>query len=75
MRGKPDEQRRHDARNKRRAAGVFRLEISDSKLRVPFVISLVVAYRLLDTGMDLRVDLGVNLGVESAVAFGSKPQQ
>jgi hypothetical protein len=41
------------------------------KLRVLFVISLVVAYRLLDTGMDL----GVDLGVESAVAFGSQPQQ
>jgi hypothetical protein len=37
------------------------------KLRVLFVIFLVVAYRLLDTGMDL--------GAESAVAFGSRPQQ
>jgi hypothetical protein len=44
---------------------------SGIKLRVLFVISLVVAYRLLDTGMDL----GVDLGVESAVAFGSQPQQ
>ena len=32
------------------------------KLMVPFVISAVVAYRLLDSSMDL--------GVESAVAFG-----
>jgi hypothetical protein len=36
------------------------------KLMVPFVISAVVAYRLLDIGMDL--------GVESAAAFGSRPQ-
>jgi len=40
---------------------------SGIKLRVPFVISLVVAYRLLYIGMDL--------GVESAIAFGSQPQQ
>jgi hypothetical protein len=40
---------------------------SGVKLRVLFVIFLVVAYRLLDTGMDL--------GAESAVAFGSRPQQ
>ena len=37
------------------------------KLMVPFVISAVVAYRLLDIGMDL--------GAESAVAFGSWPQR
>jgi hypothetical protein len=37
------------------------------KSMVPFVISAVVAYRLLDIGMDL--------GVESAAAFGSRPQQ
>jgi hypothetical protein len=36
------------------------------KSRVLFVIFAVVAYRLLDIGMDL--------GVESAVAFGSRPQ-
>ena len=40
------------------------------KLRVPFVIFLVVAYRLLEIG----VDLGMDLGVENAVAFGSRPQ-
>jgi hypothetical protein len=44
---------------------------SGIKLRVLFVISLVVAYRLLDTGMDL----GVDLDAESAVVFGSWPQQ
>jgi hypothetical protein len=33
------------------------------KLMLPFVISPVVAYRLLDVGMDL--------GAEGAVAFGS----
>jgi hypothetical protein len=37
------------------------------KLMVPFVISAVVAYRLLDIGMDL--------GVEGAAAFGLRPQQ
>jgi hypothetical protein len=37
------------------------------KLMVPFVISAVVAYRLLDIRMDL--------GVESAAAFGSWPQR
>jgi hypothetical protein len=37
------------------------------KLMVPFVLSVVVAYRLLDIGMDLRA--------EGAVAFGSWPQQ
>jgi hypothetical protein len=36
------------------------------KLMVPFVISAVVAYRLLDIGMDLSV--------ESAAAFGLRPQ-
>jgi len=36
------------------------------KSMVPFVISAVVAYRLLDIGMDL--------GVESAAAFGSRSQ-
>jgi hypothetical protein len=40
---------------------------SGIKSRVSFVISSVVAYRLLDIGMDL--------GVESAVAFGSRLQQ
>jgi hypothetical protein len=50
---------------------VFSSLKSGVKLRVPFVISLVVAYRLLDTGMDL----GVALGAESAVVFGSWPQQ
>jgi hypothetical protein len=40
---------------------------SSIKSLVLFVISAVVAYRLLDLGMDL--------GVESAVAFGSQPQQ
>jgi hypothetical protein len=35
--------------------------------RVPFVISLVVAYRLLE--------IGVDLDVENAVAFGSRPQK
>jgi hypothetical protein len=34
---------------------------------VLFVLSAVVAYRLLDIGMDLRA--------EGAVAFGSWPQQ
>ncbi len=37
------------------------------KSRVLFVIFLFVAYRLLDTGMDL--------GAESAVVFGSRPPQ
>ena len=41
------------------------------KVRVPFVIFLVVAYRLLEIG----VDLGMDLGVENAVAFGSRPQK
>jgi hypothetical protein len=39
---------------------------SGIKLMLPFVISAVVAYRLLEIGMDL--------GAESAVAFGSRPQ-
>jgi hypothetical protein len=39
---------------------------SGIKSRVSFVIFAVVAYRLLDIGMDL--------GVESDVAFGSRPQ-
>ena len=38
--------------------------------RVQFVIFLVVAYRLLEIG----VDLGMDLDVENAVAFGSRPQ-
>jgi hypothetical protein len=46
--------------------GVFSGVKSAIKLMVPFVISAVVAYRLLDIGMDL--------GVESAAAFGSRPQ-
>ena len=36
------------------------------KMRVPFVIFLVVAYRLLNNSVDL--------GAESAVAFASRPQ-
>jgi hypothetical protein len=40
---------------------------STIKSLVLFVISAVVAYRLLDIGTDL--------GVESAVAFVSQPQQ
>jgi hypothetical protein len=38
------------------------------KVRVQFVIFPVVAYRLLEIG----VDLGMDLGVENAVAFGSR---
>ena len=38
--------------------------------RVQFVIFLVVAYPLLEIG----VDLGMDLDVENAVAFGSRPQ-
>ena len=41
------------------------------KVRVPFVIFLVVAYRLLEIG----VDLGMDLGVENAVTFGSRSQK
>lgn len=41
------------------------------KVRVQFVIFLVVAYRLLEIG----VDLGMDLGVENAVAFGSRSQK
>jgi hypothetical protein len=41
------------------------------KLMVWFVISVVVAYRLLDIGMYMNLPLGV----ESAAAFGSQPQQ
>jgi hypothetical protein len=45
---------------------IFRVK-SAIKLLVPFVLSVVVAYRLLDIGMDL--------GAEGAIAFGSWPQQ
>ena len=38
--------------------------------RVQFVIFLVVAYPLLEIG----VDLGMDLDVENAIAFGSRPQ-
>jgi len=41
------------------------------KVRVQFVIFLVVAYRLLEIG----VDLGMDLGVGNAVAFGSRSQK
>ena len=40
------------------------------ELMVPFVISVVVAYRLLDIG----TDMDLHLGAESAAAFGSQPQ-
>ena len=45
--------------------------LSGLKVRVQFVIFLVVAYRLLEIG----VDLGMDLGVENAVAFGSRSQK
>jgi hypothetical protein len=48
-------------------AAMFSGTKSTIKSLVPFVIAVVVAYRLLDIGMDL--------GVESAVAFVSQPQQ
>jgi hypothetical protein len=44
---------------------------SGIKLMLAFVISTDVAYRLLEIGWDLDMDLGV----ESAMAFGSRPQQ
>ena len=41
------------------------------KIRVMFVIFLVVTYRLLEIGVDLDMDLDV----ENAVAFGSRSQK
>jgi hypothetical protein len=46
------------------------------KLMVSFVISTVVAYRLLDIGTDMDLDFDLNLGVGSAAAFfGAQPRQ